>query len=213
MTLEQQTCEAVVRTAVRLADQGYLAGVGGNLALRIDAERFAVTPSASDYYAMSPEDICVLRLSDLKQLSGNGKPSVESGLHARMLKARPDCWASVHTHQPVASAFTLLDRALPISDDEARRVIGGDVPVCAYAPSGTGWLASNVSQRVRFDLNAYLMRNHGAVCVGRTLDDACRVVQLLEREAVRWFQRALGAEPDNRAFQQALAALNASPND
>ncbi|MEK1905866.1 MAG: class II aldolase/adducin family protein [Pseudomonas sp.] len=208
MSIEQQACEAVVRTAVALADQGFLAGVGGNLALRIDAEHFAVTPSASDYYAMAAEDICVLRLSDLQQLAGNGKPSVESGLHACMFKARPDCWASVHTHQPVASAFTLLDRPLPIADDEARRLIGGDVPVCAYAPSGTSWLASNVGKRVRFDLNAYLMRNHGAVCLGATLDDACRVVRLLEQEAVRWFQRALAAQPDNRQFQHALAALN-----
>lgn len=208
MNLTQQACEAVVRTAVALADQGFLAGVGGNLALRIDAEHFAVTPSASDYYAMAAEDICVLRLSDLKQLAGNGKPSVESGLHARMLKARPDCRASVHTHQPVASAFTLLDRPLPVSDAEARERIGGDVPVCAYAPSGTSWLASNVSKRVRFDLNAYLMRNHGAVCLGASLDDACRVVQLLEQEAVRWFQQALAAQPANRQFQQALAALN-----
>ncbi|HSC82776.1 MAG TPA: class II aldolase/adducin family protein [Pseudomonas sp.] len=208
MSIQQQACAAVVRTAVQLADQGFLAGVGGNLALRIDAEHFAVTPSASDYYAMVAEDICVLRLADLKQLSGAGKPSVESGLHARMFKVRPDCRASVHTHQPVASAFTLLDRPLPISDGEARQLIGGDVPVCAYAPSGTSWLASNVGKRVRADLNAYLMRNHGAVCLGATLDDACRVVRLLEQEAVRWFQRALAAQPDNRAFQHALAALN-----
>jgi L-fuculose-phosphate aldolase len=79
----------LVRTAVAMADRGFLAGIGGNLALRIDAERFAVTPSASDYYAMAPEDICILRLDTLEQLSGNGKPSVESGLHARMFRARP----------------------------------------------------------------------------------------------------------------------------
>lgn len=208
MSIEREAREAVVRTAVRLADQGYLAGVGGNLALRIDAERFAVTPSASDYYAMRADDICVLRLADLQQLSGHGKPSVESGLHARMFKARPDCWASVHTHQPVASAFTLLDRPLPVSDAEARQRIGGDVPVCAYAPSGTGWLASNVGKRVRRDLNAYLMRNHGAVCLGATLEDACHVVQLLEQEAIAWFQRALATQPENRAYRHALVALN-----
>ena len=75
---------------------------------QLDAERFAVTPSASDYYAMSPADICILRLDTLEQLAGDGKPSVESGLHARMFKARPDCQASLHTHQPIASAFTLL---------------------------------------------------------------------------------------------------------
>ncbi|MBC9252366.1 fuculose phosphate aldolase [Pseudomonas alcaligenes] len=209
MSLEQQAREAVVRTAVQLADQGFLAGVGGNLALRIDAERFAVTPSASDYYAMSADDICVLRLDSLEQLSGHGKPSVESGLHARVLQARPDCWASVHTHQPVASAFTLLDRPLPVYSAEARQLIGGEVPMCAYAPSGTRWLAANVGKQVRPELNAYLMRNHGAVCLGATLADACRVVELLEQEAVRWFRQALAAEPDNLLYQHTLAALNA----
>jgi L-fuculose-phosphate aldolase len=204
---ERQACEAVVRTAITLADQGYLAGVGGNLALRIDAERFAVTPSASDYYAMSADDICVLRLDSLEQLAGGGKPSVESGLHARVLKARPDCMASVHTHQPVASAFTLLDQPLPMHSEEARRLIGAMVPMCAYAPSGTGWLASNVGARVRADLNAYLMRNHGAVCLGATLEDACQVVSLLEQEAIAWFRRALDAQPHDRLHQRALHCL------
>ena len=208
---ERQAREAVVRTAVALADQGYLAGVGGNLALRIDAERFAVTPSASDYYAMTADDICVLRLDDLTQLSGTGKPSVESGLHARVLKARPDCLASVHTHQPVASAFTLLDRPLPMQGAEARRLIGAAVPMCAYAPSGTGWLAANVGKRVRAELNAYLMRNHGAVCLGATLEDACQVVRLLEQEASAWFRAALAAQPDNRLHQQALQFLEEDP--
>lgn len=208
---ERQAREAVVRTAVALADQGFLAGVGGNLALRIDAERFAVTPSASDYYAMGADDICVLRLDDLQQLAGAGKPSVESGLHARVLKARPDCWASVHTHQPVASAFTLLDRPLPVQGEEARQLIGGDVPMCAYAPSGTGWLAANVGTRIRPELNAYLMRNHGAVCLGATLEDACSVVRLLEQEAIAWFRQALAAQPHSRLHQQALHFLEEDP--
>ena len=208
---QRQACEAVVRTAVALADQGYLAGVGGNLALRIDAERFAVTPSASDYYAMSADDICVLRLDDLTQLSGSGKPSVESGLHARVLKARPDCQASVHTHQPIASAFTLLDRPLPMQGEEARRLIGETVPMCAYAPSGTGWLAANVGKQVRADLNAYLMRNHGAVCLGATLEDACQVVRLLEQEASAWFRQALAAPAHNPLHQRALQFLEEDP--
>jgi L-fuculose-phosphate aldolase len=208
---QRQACEAVVRTAVALADQGYLAGVGGNLALRIDAERFAVTPSASDYYAMSADDICVLRLDDLAQLSGSGKPSVESGLHARVLKARPDCQASVHTHQPIASAFTLLDRPLPMQGEEARRLIGDTVPMCAYAPSGTSWLAANVGKRVRADLNAYLMRNHGAVCLGATLEDACQVVRLLEQEASAWFRQALAAQAHSPLHQRALQFLEEDP--
>lgn len=208
MSLEQRARETVVRTAVAMADKGFLAGIGGNLALRIDAERFAVTPSASDYYAMSPADICILRLDTLEQLAGDGKPSVESGLHARMLKARPDCQASLHTHQPIASAFTLLGRALPISGAEARRVIGRQVPMCAYGPSGSGLLSWLIGRRVRPDVNAYLMRNHGAIGIASTLEQAGRVMELLEQEARDWFRRALHAQPDQMLCRHALASLN-----
>lgn len=208
MSLEQRARETVVRIAVAMADKGFLAGIGGNLALRIDAERFAVTPSASDYYAMSPADICILRLDTLEQLAGDGKPSVESGLHARMLKARPDCQASLHTHQPIASAFTLLGRALPISGAEARRVIGRQVPMCAYGPSGSGLLSWLIGRRVRPDVNAYLMRNHGAIGIASTLEQAGRVMELLEQEARDWFCRALQAQPNHALCRHALASLN-----
>ena len=66
----EETREAVVRTCIALADQGYLAGTGGNVALRADADHFAVTPSATDYYAMSAADVCVVRLSDVEQVDG-----------------------------------------------------------------------------------------------------------------------------------------------
>lgn len=180
---------AVLDAALRLADLGFLAGVGGNLALRIDDARLAVTPSATDYYTMSPEDVCVLDFRSLRVLHGTKAPSVESGLHARALARRPDCRASVHTHQPVASAFTLLGISLPITDEALRKVIGPDIPVAGYAPSGTGWLARNVAGLVRSDRQAYLMRNHGVVCLGKTLETATDVVLAVERAASDWFER------------------------
>jgi L-fuculose-phosphate aldolase len=178
---------AVLASALRLADLGFLAGVGGNLALRVDEQRMAVTPSATDYYAMSADDVCIVDFRNLKQLHGTRTPSVESGLHARALARRPDCLASVHTHQPVASAFTLLGIALPITDATLRERIGDEVPVAGYAPSGTGWLARNVASLVRRDRQAYLMRNHGVVCLGATLEAATQVVLAVERAASDWF--------------------------
>ena len=180
---------SVLDAALKLADRGFLAGVGGNLALRIDERRMAVTPSATDYYTMAPEDVCVVALHDLRVLHGSRTPSVESGLHAKVLLRRADCRASVHTHQPIASAFTLLGIPLPVTDGDERALIGDELPVAGYAPSGTGWLARNVARLVRSDRNAYLMRNHGVVCLGATLDDACAVVLAVERAASTWFER------------------------
>lgn len=179
----------VLETALKLADWGFLAGVGGNLALRIDSQRMAVTPSATDYYTMTPEDVCIVGIHDLRRVAGERTPSVESGLHARALLARPDCRASVHTHQPIASAFTLLGMPLPVTGTEERALVGDEIPVAGYAPSGTGWLARNVARLVRPSCNAYLMRNHGVVALGATLEQACAVVRAVERAARRWFEQ------------------------
>ncbi len=95
-----QARREVVATCLELADKGYLAGTGGNVAYRIDDEHFAVTPTATDYYAMRPEDICVLRLDDLVRVAGDSRPSVEHRLH-------PMFYVSDETAAPVFTPTSL----------------------------------------------------------------------------------------------------------
>jgi len=185
-------CRRAVLEACRtLVDRGFLAGTGGNVALRVDDELFAVTPSATDYLAMSPEDICVLRLRDLGRVAGDRTPSVESGLHARLLLSRPGCQASVHTHQPLASAFTLLSRPLPVTDRAHRELLGNEIPCSGYAPSGTRWLAWKVARALRPGVHTCLMRNHGAVVLAATTDLAFRRVEALEEACAAYFHERI----------------------
>jgi L-fuculose-phosphate aldolase len=182
---------AVMAACVELADRGYLAGTGGNVACRIDDKHFAITPSALDYYSMTPDDICVLRLNDLAQIAGDRRPSVESRLHAHVLRARQDCHASIHTHQPIASAYTLLGQNLEIIS-AAHQSILGKLAICVgYAPSGTGWLASKLRKSLRSDVNAYLLRNHGVVCCGPTLPDTVARVEALESACSNFFRATI----------------------
>lgn len=191
--------EQVLATCLELADLGYLAGTGGNVALRIDADRFAVTPSATDYYAMTPADVCVVRLADGAQVDGALQASVESGLHAEVLRRRSDCSASVHTHQPIASAYTLLSRPLPVRDYDRRQLLGPDVACVGYAPSGTARLARRVARVLQGGSEACLMRNHGVVCVGRDTDHAMRRVAALESEAAAFFSDCLARNGEHLA--------------
>jgi L-fuculose-phosphate aldolase len=184
----EETRQEVVRTCIELADHGYLAGTGGNVALRADDEHFAVTPSATDYYAMSAADVCVVRLTDVEQVDGEREASVEAGLHAGVLRARPECWASVHTHQPVASAYTLLARPLAVRDSRHRALLGSRIPCVGYAPSGTSWLAARVARAIKPNTHAYLMRNHGVVCVGKDASEAMKRVAALESECAAFFE-------------------------
>ena len=181
----------VVATCVELANKGYLAGTGGNIACSIDNEHFAVTPSATDYYAMRPEDICVLRLRDCVLVAGERRPSVEHRLHANILRVRRDCRASVHTHQPIASAYALLGRELEIRHPRYQSMLGPKAALVGYAPSGTSWLARKLEKALRPEINAYLLRNHGVVCCGPTLAETVARVEALEAACADYFQEAI----------------------
>lgn len=212
----QEARERVITTCIELADRGFLAGTGGNVALRADDEHFAVTPSATDYYAMSAADVCVVRLSDKEQVDGAREASVEAGLHAGVLLARPECWASVHTHQPIASAYTLLAKPLEVQDTRHRELLGGRVPCVGYAPSGTSLLAARVARAIKPHTHAYLMRNHGAVCVGKDADEAMARVAALESECAEFFHaraadESTALDPSVRAL--VIAALQSAVRD
>ena len=210
--------EQVVALCLDLSRRGFLSGTGGNVALRIDEEHFAVTPSAIDYHRMAAADVCVLRLSDLARIEGERTPSVESSLHARVLRARPDCGCSIHTHQPVASACALLDEPLTVDDAELRTLLGPSVPIVGYAPSGTGWLAHKLQAALRPALNAYLMRNHGVLCCGADLEQAVRTVEALEELCTRHLRTRIAVHaalrPTQRgALQRVMASLADTSHD
>jgi len=199
--------QTVVDLCLTLSQRGHFSGTGGNIALRIDATRIAVTPSATDYLTMTAADVCVLRLSDLTPLEGERTPSVESGLHARVLRARPDVQASIHTHQPVASACALLGRALEVPP-ALQHSLGTRVPMVGYAPSGSRWLSTKLARQVRGDVNAYLMRNHGALCCGTSTWAALQAVEDLETLAGAHLTGLIVARARNEPHrQQALGRV------
>ena len=154
---------------------------GGNLSVRIAGQQvFAITPSNYDYLKMLPDDICVLDFK-LNSLEGTRKPSVESGMHAAIYKARPDVNAVIHTHQVYASALTLIRTPIPALFDEQTRFLGRSVKIIPYAPSGTGMLANTIARHVGDHNNAYMMQNHGALVFGNDMERAVHNVEILEK--------------------------------
>lgn len=174
--------QAVADMCRHFADHGYFAGTGGNIGLRLDDRLFAVTPTATDYETMGAEDVAVLRLDTLEQVEGDRKPSVEKGLHQRMLSAYPARRASVHTHQPVASAVALLHETLPWPEGYPA-ALGRHVGLVPYRPSGTGMLVKALGKTLRPDTFAYLLASHGVICAAATLEDAADMVRRIEAAA------------------------------
>jgi L-ribulose-5-phosphate 4-epimerase len=178
--------QQIVDAARRLSARGFLVATGGNLSIRIPGENaFAITPTNLDYQRMEADDVVVLD-GELRGLAGDRKPSVESGLHAAVYRARADVNAIVHTHQANASALALVDAPIPALFDEQVRFLGRAVEIVPYAPSGTGFLVRKVEKALRSHANAYLLENHGALCLATNLTRAENNAELLEKCAVAY---------------------------
>jgi ribulose-5-phosphate 4-epimerase/fuculose-1-phosphate aldolase len=178
--------QRVVDTARLLIEKDYFKGAEGNLSVRAEGHQaFAITPSNYDYARMSPDDVCVLDWQ-MNVLEGTMKPSIESGLHAVVYRARADVNAVIHTHQVYASTLALINAPIPALFDEQVRFLGRSVEIIPYAPSGTGFLKRNVQSRVRNGHNAYILKNHGALVLGTSAERAVHNLELLERCALAY---------------------------
>lgn len=187
--------QQVVDAAQSLTRKGFLMATGGNLSVRILGQKlFAITPSNYDYMKMTPEDICILDF-DLNQVEGTLKPSVESAMHGAIYQARPDVNAVAHTHQVYASALSLIKSPIPTLFDEQARFLGRSVEIIPYAPSGTGFLRDVVAKHVKSHNNAFLMQNHGALCLGHDLERAAHNVEILEKCSLAYLLALCAEKP------------------
>lgn len=162
---------------------GSLLSAGGNVSVRVpDDLVLAITPSGKPYMELQPEQICVVDF-DLNPIAGELKPSIETAMHAAIYQCRPDVGAVVHTHQAYASVFSLINQSIPALFDEVALAIGEVVAVVPYAFSGTPELVENVKQAITNGCSCFIMQNHGALNLGRTLEDAWKNAELLEKAA------------------------------
>lgn len=167
----------------RLYDRQLTTASGGNLSLRIDEEKFCITPSSIDKGNLTPDLIAVVKF-DGTNLTPDLPLSIETEMHRKILQARPDMNAVVHAHPVYASAYAtvqpnILDTKLTA---EAYCVLGEVVNV-PYALMGTNDLAEAVAKEI-LTHKVLLMENHGAVAVGKTMLNAFDCMELLERSAM-----------------------------
>ena len=173
---------AVARAAREMERLDLASGSSGNVSLRIGGEGLmAITPMGVPYAGMDESDIVVVD-SDLEPVEGDLPPSSESLLHLDIYAGREDVAAVVHTHSIFSSVAAVIGREIPPIVDEMVVYIGGGIRVSEYAFPGSEELAESVCGALE-ERSAALIRNHGAVGVGSTVEEALRVCVLVERVA------------------------------
>lgn len=188
----------VVDYTRKLARDGYLKGTGGNVSIRVPKENIlAITPSNQDYMSLAADDICVYSFEH-EPIQGTLKPSIEMSFHIAVYQARADVGCVMHTHQDFASAVALINKPIPALFDEQVRFLGRRVDIVPYAPSGTGMLVRQVRKTVKNNHNAYIMKNHGALCLGPTPERTYHNVLLLEKVALSYILTLCSGEKANK---------------
>lgn len=182
MDILLETRKRVVEKGMQILSSNLTVGTWGNISSRIPKEDYiAITPSGMNYDQLLPEDIVILDLEGNK-ITGAHKPSTELPLHLEIYNARNDVQAIVHTHSPYATAMAVARREIPGAVEDLVQIVGGNVRVNEYAMPGTKQLGINTVKAME-GRNAVLLANHGMLGVGRDLEEAFRVCQVVEKSA------------------------------
>jgi len=190
----EKTREQVARYGLRMISCGLVAGTWGNISARVPKEElFVISPSGLPYPELTGKDMVVLNLRG-EVVAGEHRPSTEYLLHLAVYQARPDVNAILHTHSICASALAVARQPIPPILEDLVQMVGGGVPVAPYARAGTPELAK-VAAATLGSLGAVLLANHGVVGVGRTLEEALTVCQIVEKSASVYLWAGLAGEP------------------
>jgi ribulose-5-phosphate 4-epimerase/fuculose-1-phosphate aldolase len=170
--------------AFRLFDRfGFDEGVAGHLTGR--------DPEHPDLFWVNPLGMSFgqIRASDLIRVNREGEVvdgdwpvnTAAFAIHSQIHEARPDVNAAAHTHSPYGRAFSTLGKLLaPLTQDAC--AFHGDH---ALFDDYTG-VVLDVEEGKRIahalgDAKACILRNHGLLTVGQTVDEAAWWFITLER--------------------------------
>ena len=168
----------MIRWGKLLFERRLISGWGGNLSCRVGKEEFLITGQHAP--------LGFLTSKDLVRINHEGKPtrekqraSSETPLHLAVYKGT-DAQAIVHVHPPMVLAFSLTHESfVPVSFEEKYTI--GEV---AIIPQDTPTVTKpeQVVEELKYH-PVVIIKGHGTVAIGKNLQEAFLLTDLLE-EAV-----------------------------
>lgn len=176
----QKEREVLVAAGIRLVKEGLVSRTWGNISVKVNDSEMLVTPSGKFYEDLTPDDMALVNFRTNEYDKSGVKPSSEYKMHSGIYNDRKEVKAIIHTHQMNASTCAAARREVPAVLDDLAQIVGPSVRCADYALPSTKKIVKATVKALR-GRNAALMANHGAVCVGRDLDEAFVVCQVLEK--------------------------------
>ncbi len=182
MIRDSDARKAIVEIGRRLYQKNLIAAGDGNISVKVAPDRILVTASGTHKGFLAPEDLVTVDLAGRAIAPRGPRPSSELLMHTLCYAERAECGAVVHAHPPMAVALALA--GVPLTDcvlSEACLALG-EVPTAPYTTPTTDEVPRVLRDYVR-RANAIVMARHGALTLGRSLDEAWRRMETLEHTA------------------------------
>ncbi|NQD64713.1 methylthioribulose 1-phosphate dehydratase [Bacillus haikouensis] len=190
MIVNQSKWEDLAEVKEELAVRDWFMGTSGNLALRVSSSptTFLVTASGKDKRKKTEEDFLLVDGNGKPVEKTNLRPSAETALHSRIfLNSGAGCSLHVHTvpNNVVSELYgdagevTFRNQELIKAFDKWREDDELTIPIIrnhAHIPD----LAEELSQHIRGDKGAVLIRNHGITVWGRNTFEAKKLLEACE---------------------------------
>ena len=171
--------EALVKAGISLVEQGLVSRTWENISVKVNETEMLITPSGKFYEDLTPADMVLVNIKTGKY-SGAIKPSSEYKMHTGIYLDRKEINSIIHTHQMNASTCAAARREVPAVLDDLAQIIGPSVRVAKYTLPSTKKIMKETVKALK-GRNAALLANHGAVCIGRDLDETFVACQILEK--------------------------------
>jgi L-fuculose-phosphate aldolase len=177
--------EDLIKVCHKVYDRGFVSAYDGNISAATPDNTFLITRSGVNKGDVTESDILEIDIMG-NVLKGEGKVSTEYKLHFFAYSRRKEVNAIVHCHPVFTTAFSTAGEEIPHHIFPEVILTLGKVPLCSYATPSTEGLPKSLMPYIDFAW-AFMLQNHGAVTLGKSLDDAYYKMEKLEHSAKTLF--------------------------
>ncbi len=185
-----QELKVKVAQATRILFEWGLADFYGHASARIPGTNaILIKPSITSLAAIRPEDILMVDMNNYEQgdltdplMRQRGLPPAEVILHIAMYRKRPDVLGVVHTHQILATAMGIAGKPIVPLQLQGMSFSPGTPIFDSPEAISNEQIAAQLADAIG-DQNTILLKGHGVVAVGPSIEHATVAAIYLERAA------------------------------
>jgi len=198
MATDLGTLRKLVAQGSRVLDATGVVDVFGHVSIRVPDSDCFLIPRAMSPGLVTPKDVLTMNW-ECQVVDGEGLPFVEAVIHSTIYQVRADVQAVAHFHSQMAIVLSMVGKEIrPIAGSAVTLPFLDGTPIYEEMNPVMTTLISTREQgervaRLLGNRAAVLLKGHGAVVVGPSIQETCSRSSNLERAAeLQVFAERLG---------------------